>query len=360
VSVTTPTSNTYYSAYAPTVGLGGAAADNVGVTQVRWSNDRGGNGVATGTTSWSIAALSLLAGANGITITAVDAAGNQATDFISVFYNVPTSDTTRPTASISTPTTGTTWSTTSATLAMSGQAADNVGVTQVRWSSDRGGSGVATGTTGWSVSGVPLQSGANVIVITAVDAAGNQGTDSVTVTRTVTTADTTVPTVSVTTPTSNTYYSAYAPTVGLGGAAADNVGVTQVRWSNDRGGSGVATGTTSWSIAALSLLPGANGFTITAVDAAGNQATDFISVFYNVPTTTATLTATLRRNRSVRLTWSNAQWPSVDVYRNGMFLTSTNNDGTHTDPVFGSGTVSYRVCAPGSTTTCSNIATVSF
>jgi Putative Ig domain len=363
-TINAPTTGTAFSTTASTIGMGGTASDNVNVTQVRWSSDRGGSGVATGTTNWSISSLPLLSGANVITVTAVDAAGNQGTDSLTVTYT--SADTTLPTATINAPTTGTAFSTTASTIGMGGTASDNVNVTQVRWSSNRGGSGVATGTTNWSISGVPLQSGANVITIAAVDAAGNQGADALTVTYTVTTSDTTLPTVSISTPTSNTYYSAYTSTVGLGGAAADNVGVTQVRWSNDRGGTGVATGTTNWSISGLPLLEGANGITITAVDAAGNQATDFISVFYNLtspPPSTVTLKATLRRNggqRSARLTWSNAPWPSVDVYRNGMLLTNTSNDGLHTDPLWSRGTYTYRICEPGSTTNCSTAATVSY
>ena len=38
-----------------------------------------------------------------------------------------------------------------------------------------------TGNTGWSVSSLPLQNGANVITVTAYDAAGNSGSASVTV-----------------------------------------------------------------------------------------------------------------------------------------------------------------------------------
>ena len=51
-------------------------------------------------------------------------------------------------------------------------------MTQVTWANDRGGSGTATGTTAWSVSGIALQSGANVLTVTARDAAGNTATDS--------------------------------------------------------------------------------------------------------------------------------------------------------------------------------------
>ncbi len=60
--------------------------------------------------------------------------------------------------------------------------------------------------------------------------------------------DTTAPAVTITTPTSNATHSATTTPLALGGTASDNVGVTQVTWVNDRGGSGTATGTTSWSV----------------------------------------------------------------------------------------------------------------
>ena len=255
---------------------------------------------------------------------------------------------------------------TSSTMSMGGTASDNVAVSQVRWASDRGASGIASGTTNWSVSGIPLSSGSNVITVTAFDAAGNQGTDALTVTYTATTADTTRPTISISTPTTNTSHSTTASSVNLGGTAGDNVGVTQVRWVSDRGGSGVASGTTSWSASGIPLLSGSNVITVTAVDAAGNAGTDSLTVTYTVttpPPTTVTLVANPRRGdkwRSTKLTWSNAPWPSVDVYRNGMLLTNTPNDGSYTDPIWNKGTYTYKICAVGSTTSCSNTATVFF
>src|SRR5439155_1260909 len=65
-----------------------------------------------------------------------------------------------------------------------------------------------------------------------------------------------------------------------GGTASDNVGVTGVTWSNSRGGSGTAAGTTSWTAGDIALQLGSNVLTVTARDAAGNIGT-------------ATLTATL-------------------------------------------------------------------
>jgi hypothetical protein len=57
-------------------------------------------------------------------------------------------------------------------------------LTQVSWVNDRGGSGTATGTTSWSVSGIALQTGQNVLTVIARDAAGNTATDQLTVTYT--------------------------------------------------------------------------------------------------------------------------------------------------------------------------------
>src|SRR5205823_7332140 len=87
----------------------------------------------------------------------------------------------------------------------------------------------------------------NVLTVTAKDAAGNTGTATLTVTLTVTSSDTTPPTVAITSPTSSSTYSTTSSPLTLGGTASDNVGVTQVTWASSRGGSGTATGTTSWT-----------------------------------------------------------------------------------------------------------------
>jgi hypothetical protein len=61
---------------------------------------------------------------------------------------------------------------------------------------------------------------------------------------------------------------------------ADNVGVTSVAWSNDRGGSGTCTGTSSWTSAKIKLQPGANVITVTASDASGNKTAKTLTVTY--------------------------------------------------------------------------------
>ncbi len=93
-------------------------------------------------------------------------------------------DTTPPTVTITSPTPNPTYTTSSSTLTLGGTASDNVGVTQVTWVNDQGGSGTAIGTTNWSASGIVLQSGTNLLTVTARDAAGNTGTAILTVTQT--------------------------------------------------------------------------------------------------------------------------------------------------------------------------------
>ena len=51
-------------------------------------------------------------------------------------------------------------------------------------------------------------------------------------------------------------------------------------WVNDRGGSGTATGTTSWLVSNIALLSGVNVITVTARDAANNTSTDTLTVTY--------------------------------------------------------------------------------
>jgi hypothetical protein len=324
-TITTPTSVATYTASATPLAVGGTASDAVGVTQVTWANDRGGSGTATGTTSWSVSGIVLQSGSNVITITARDAAGNSATDTLTVTYNAP--DTTAPVATITVPTSVATDTTSTTPLTVGGTASDAVGVTQVTWANDRGGSGTAIGTTSWNASGITLLGGSNVITITARDAAGNTSTDTLTVTYNA--PDTTAPVATITTPTSVATYSTSTTPLTVGGTASDAVGVTQVTWANDRGGSGTATGTTSWSVSGIVLQSGSNVITITARDAAGNSATDTLTVTYTPPDTTnptvaigaptanATYTATAATmslggtasdNASVtQVTWSNSR-----------------------------------------------------
>ncbi|MCZ7648212.1 MAG: right-handed parallel beta-helix repeat-containing protein [Planctomycetota bacterium] len=99
------------------------------------------------------------------------------------FEQGPPPDTSPPGVTILFPTLGTKYTTVAETTALSGAANDDRGVALVTWSNDAGGSGFALGTVSWSVPNVALALGPNVITVMALDAAGNTGSDTLTVTR---------------------------------------------------------------------------------------------------------------------------------------------------------------------------------
>jgi hypothetical protein len=94
-------------------------------------------------------------------------------------------DVTAPGITITSPTSSSTYTAPAAAITLGGVAADGVGVTSVTWTCDKCTvtSGTASGTTAWTQT-LMLGSGANAIVVTAHDAAGNTGTDSLTATYT--------------------------------------------------------------------------------------------------------------------------------------------------------------------------------
>jgi len=146
------------------------------------------------------------------------------------------------------------------------------------------------------------------------DAAGNvssSSSDSITL-------DTTAPIVTITSPTSGDTYTTTSSPVSLSGSASDSTsGVSAVTWSNNKGGSGDASGTTYWTVSSVSLSSGDNVITVTAKDNAGNTSTDTLTVTYsagsaptvktgsatNVTSTSATLTGTVNANGQSTTAW---------------------------------------------------------
>jgi hypothetical protein len=88
ITITSPTTASTYNTTAASLVIAGAASDNASVSQVTWVNNRGGNGTASGRTSWS-ASVALAGGTNTITVTARDSAGNTASDTLTVVYAAP-------------------------------------------------------------------------------------------------------------------------------------------------------------------------------------------------------------------------------------------------------------------------------
>ena len=95
---------------------------------------------------------------------------------------VSESDSAPPSIRITTPTTRSRYFTRNSYVVLGGTASDDTEVVEVSWSSDRGGSGVATGTDSW-IANVGLTKGWNRITVSARDRAGNVTTDYIRVRR---------------------------------------------------------------------------------------------------------------------------------------------------------------------------------
>jgi hypothetical protein len=153
-----------------TINLSGAASGGTGPIVISWSTDHGASGTAQGASSvWTISNVPLAIAVNTITVTAT--AGASSVSRSITVTRQTSNDATPPALTITSPASATI-STPAASLAFSGTAADNVGVTLVTWSTNTGSSGTATGTTSWTAV-VPVLIGSNVVTIRASDAAGN-------------------------------------------------------------------------------------------------------------------------------------------------------------------------------------------
>ena len=74
------------------------------------------------------------------------------------------------------------YETTIPSISLSGEAFDNRVITEVRWMSSLGDTGVATGTDNWSIDDIPLVEGDTLITVTAYDLAGHSAQDQILVT----------------------------------------------------------------------------------------------------------------------------------------------------------------------------------
>ena len=127
---------------------------------------------------------------------AIDAGGSlyisDSLNRIRKVLDTPIGETVLPTIALSLPTTATAYTTTSPTLRLTGSSSDNVMVTHVTWSNNRGGNGVCVGTGAWATTplnpnlitparDILLQTGINIITLTAWDLSGNASSFTLTV-----------------------------------------------------------------------------------------------------------------------------------------------------------------------------------
>ncbi len=168
------------------------------------------------------------------------------------------------------------------TLNLTGRTYDDEAVTEVTWTQGplSGKAELSPLSYPWySLSAtIPLSPGANTILVTARDAAGNATTSSVDVVR-----DASPPIVVIETPTTAPSWSTASGSVTIGGTSSDNLGLVALSWSNRTNGmNGSVTGLESWT-ASVPLVQGENLVEVKATDVAGSQATDSVLIAVDAP-----------------------------------------------------------------------------
>ena len=189
----------------------------------------------------------------------------------------PAPDTTAPEIRITEPTSADGYMSQTATIDLAGTAGDDQELKQITWISSNGGSGIASGTTNWSISGINLAKGDTVITITASDRAGNTSTDRLTIHYNA--QDTEEPTVQIVSPTTQSSFFSRTSKITVSGTAADNSGIEKVVWRNSQGESGICNGTRDWQTDEIPLNRWWNTIAVTAFDYAGNSSEQELRVF---------------------------------------------------------------------------------
>ena len=299
-----------------------SATDNVAVTGYLVTTSA--TAPAAGATGWSASAPTSVTASAAGTVTfyawAKDAAGNvSAAKSASVTITTAT-DTTAPTLAISALADGS--YTNKSTLNVSGSASDTGGIKSVTVN----GQTVTVNTDGSFSYALTLTAGANTITTMATDNAGNQQTDTRTVTY-----DPNAPVLAVSTPADNSTTSQSFVTVT--GTISETSTVT-ISVNNGSPQAAALTGT-GYS-ATVYLVPGVNTIDINATDLAGNTTTAKRTVTYANSNASLTLAVT---NPSQDITTRNPylvlkgkvsdgqQHVTVSIKMNGKTYTPKIDDG---------------------------------
>jgi hypothetical protein len=156
----------------------GSVLNPHGAPSVSWQSSGGQSGHAVPNGDNWTAAIPLAAGSNMITVTATDSSGNSVSRVVRVTRDVVgsteagvvSSGGSVPVIVVTSPPNGI--STTASSLAIAGTAGDSNGLENVSWRTNSQASGIATGTSNWSASGIPLFPGQNTIIVQATNING--------------------------------------------------------------------------------------------------------------------------------------------------------------------------------------------
>ena len=147
----------------------------------------------------------------------------------------------------------------------------------MRWSNARtGSSGTLPAALAWVIPSIPLGVGENVIVVTVTNAAGDEASDSVVITRSASTE----PVVDITTPDTVVEYEVFAYTI----AGTNNAYVTgTMTWFNNLGGFGSFAAAPAWAISNIPLAVGVNEITVSGTNQHGTAASDMVRITRQPP-----------------------------------------------------------------------------
>ncbi len=168
-------------------------------------------------------------------------------------------------------------------VSIGGTTAGGGGTIQVTWSSNRGPSGTASGFRPWTIANVLLQTGENILTITATDGTQARVTQTVRIVRTAVTTTPTpsnAPTIRIAAPATGGVYQTSQPTVTLTGTAGPAGSVSRLVWISSRGAGGSIVGGDTWTVGPVPLEAGLNEIKVTAVSAQGATAEAVLTVQY--------------------------------------------------------------------------------
>ncbi len=279
IAITNPAEGARLS--TSTANLGGTITSGTAGLRIAYLNEtsnlRGNCLINSINTTYSCAAVPLIAGNNRLRIEAI--LNNFA---VSSIRNLILEAEGSVQLKITSPATSG-QSTTASQVRLEGTAMFSGGIASVNWATNRSKSGSATGLESWSAL-IPLETGANEISVTAKARTGITTTSRISVQRIPTEAvtppvnpsgDKEPPRMTIQQPIGN-FIITSATRLTFRGTASDNVSVKQVTWTNSAGDqSGTATANTSgssinWSFE-VKIAVGFNAIQVRAWDAGGNS-----------------------------------------------------------------------------------------
>ncbi len=270
--------NTIVTVTSASTALGGTNANLVGTMQ--WINERGGGGAFPATSPWQVTGIALQFGANLLTVSGTNTGGIVGSDAITITRAFLRGEGT-PAISITNAPQSFPNGVTSCAL---GGVANQHAVGYISWSNNRGGSGSATATSSWVITGIPLSGGANLISVSATNIFGSNAVATITMTRAPSPGEG-APYVDVTTPdiTVDESISAYT----INGTNNPHV-VGTLWWTNALGGGGTLAAITPWTILNVPLQLGDNVISVSGSNVYGDVASDSVRITREVVITGTT------------------------------------------------------------------------